>query len=562
MDSRLNLPTADQLTPTNAFQEQIRSRDFKRAAELVRDSPGGSLRTKQTLEVFKLLPPTSIGSIPPLLVYFSTMLEAGRLTAIESLELVTITLTQRRVELVETWLSEDKLECSEELGDLTRPHSVKLALMMYFRAGKSSKVVECMAESGEFEQLVAYIKQLPPSDQPPLSSLLLRLIEQDKASAALGLAQQLLRQSQSQSPSQAQAPPEQPPPLFDVEEVIDALLDRNLLKEATSLALDYLREDKPEHSSLQTKILAASLRQVPHVADALLANNLFSHFDRAYIAALCETVGLTQRALELSPELADKRRILLLCCNEPNKDWLVANFRNLIPADSRLDCLKEMLTQQPNQNQALVVELCNLCVDDDDEEALRPSNVLNMFESVGATEAAYSYLQKNQNLLENSEQLTHKYLELAVKLSRASAVSQVVRENNAYEPVYVRKLLEQAKLTDALPYLILCDRFDFVKELTVYLYEQELSRHLELYTTRINPGNTPAVVAALLDLACPTDYIEKLLEGVGGRCPAQDLIEQVERRQRLEVIRKWLEQRVNEGSQDPDVREALSRLQS
>ena len=36
----------------------------------------------------------------------------------------------------------------------------------------------------------------------------------------------------------------------------------------------------------------------PQVADSIMGNQMFSHYDRAHIATLCEKAGLLQRALE------------------------------------------------------------------------------------------------------------------------------------------------------------------------------------------------------------------------------------------------------------------------
>ena len=38
----------------------------------------------------------------------------------------------------------------------------------------------------------------------------------------------------------------------------------------------------------------------PNVADAILANGMFSHYDRPRIAQLCEKAGLYLRALQVS----------------------------------------------------------------------------------------------------------------------------------------------------------------------------------------------------------------------------------------------------------------------
>ena len=49
----------------------------------------------------------------------------------------------------------------------------------------------------------------------------------------------------------------------------------------------------------------------PQVADAILANKLFSHYDRAHIAQLCEKAGLLQRALEHYTDLYDIKRAII-----------------------------------------------------------------------------------------------------------------------------------------------------------------------------------------------------------------------------------------------------------
>lgn len=70
-----------------------------------------------------------------------------------------------KLELLEKWLTEDKLECSEELGDLLKPGTppalfvvlahcprstanATLALSVYLRAEVPHKVVQCFAENG------------------------------------------------------------------------------------------------------------------------------------------------------------------------------------------------------------------------------------------------------------------------------------------------------------------------------------------------------------------------------------------------------------------------------
>lgn len=64
--------------------------------------------------------PIQAGQTSPLLRYFGTLLNKGKLNAFESLELTRLVVSQKKNHLLETWLTEDKLDCSEELGDLVK----------------------------------------------------------------------------------------------------------------------------------------------------------------------------------------------------------------------------------------------------------------------------------------------------------------------------------------------------------------------------------------------------------------------------------------------------------
>lgn len=49
-------------------------------------------------------------------------------------------LAQGRKHLLEKWLKEDKLECSEELGDLVKQADPNLGLSVYLRGNVPNKV--------------------------------------------------------------------------------------------------------------------------------------------------------------------------------------------------------------------------------------------------------------------------------------------------------------------------------------------------------------------------------------------------------------------------------------
>ena len=63
-------------------------------------------------------------------------------------------------QLLEKWLKEDKLECSEELGDIVKTADPTLALSVYLRANVPMKVIQCFAETGQFQKIVLYAKKV------------------------------------------------------------------------------------------------------------------------------------------------------------------------------------------------------------------------------------------------------------------------------------------------------------------------------------------------------------------------------------------------------------------
>jgi len=68
----------------------------------------------------------------------------AQLNKYESLELSRPVLQQGKKQLMEKWLKEDKLECSEELGDLVKQVDPTLALSVYLRANVPNKVSQIL----------------------------------------------------------------------------------------------------------------------------------------------------------------------------------------------------------------------------------------------------------------------------------------------------------------------------------------------------------------------------------------------------------------------------------
>uniref|UniRef100_A0A1I8JL96 Clathrin-link domain-containing protein n=1 Tax=Macrostomum lignano TaxID=282301 RepID=A0A1I8JL96_9PLAT len=128
--ARCDLPGAGELF-AKKFQDFLDAKSYIEAARVAAAAPRGSLRTPETIRLFQEQPAPAAGQASPLLQYFSVLLDLGRLNKVESLELCRPVLQQGRKQLAEKWLKEDKLECSEELGDLARPVDLLLALSIY-----------------------------------------------------------------------------------------------------------------------------------------------------------------------------------------------------------------------------------------------------------------------------------------------------------------------------------------------------------------------------------------------------------------------------------------------
>lgn len=72
-------------------------------------------------------------------------------------------------------------------------------------------------------------------------------------------------------------------------------MSQNMIQQATSFLLDALKDNRPEQGPLQTRLLEMNLMNAPQVADAILGNEMFTHYDRPRIANLAEKAGLVQR---------------------------------------------------------------------------------------------------------------------------------------------------------------------------------------------------------------------------------------------------------------------------
>ncbi|KAJ8613811.1 hypothetical protein CTAYLR_004926 [Chrysophaeum taylorii] len=537
--SRLDLPGADDLYAAE-FLRLLSVGDVAGAARLAADSPKGLLRTSETIARFQQVPGQP-GQPQPVFQYFHALLEQGKLNALESLELAKPVLQQGRTQFLEKWLTEDKLECTEELGDLVRTADSNMALSVYLRANVPHKVVQMFLERGEFDKIAGYAAKV--GYRCDYSQMLAGLV-QTAPQAALEFAKQLAASS-----------------LIDPNTVVDLFMGASRVQETTAFLLEALKTNKPEEGYLQTKLLEINLRGgSPQVADAILQNNMFTHYDRQYVAKLCEAAGLAQRALEHYTDVDDIKRSLISMVSasqrgggQLNVEFVVSYFGSLSP-EASLACLRELLQRDARSNARLCAQIAAKYSEQVGSDAL-----VGLFESFSLFEGLFFYLGQIVNF--SQEPNVHfKYIEAAARIGQFKEVERVCRDSTVYDPLRVKDFLMDARLADPRPLIHVCDRHGFIEEMTSYLYSNNLTKYIEVYCNKVSPQQTPFVVGKLLDLDCNEDFIRSLLNSAGHACPVEELVEQVERRNRLRLLQPWLEARISTGNQETATHNAIGKI--
>jgi clathrin heavy chain len=494
-----NLPGAEQLF-TQQFENLMNSMDFKGAAKLAAESPQQVLRTPATIQRFQQAPGQP-GQATPILTYFGMLLEKGKLNAMESIELAKPVIQQGKQQLLQKWIGEDKLECTEELGDLIKMVDAQLALSVYLRASASPKVIQCFMETGQFDKIMVYCQKV--SYTPDWGFLLSNIVRMNPA-GALEFAQKLAAAEGV---------------TIDYGVVTDVFMQHNCLQQATSFLLDVLKGNKEEEGPMQTRLLEMNLMAAPQVADAIMANDMFTHYDRPRVAMLCEKAGLVQRAMEHYTNVDDIKRAMSRT-EMLNPEQLVKFFGTLA-VDTALECLHHLLRTNMRQNLQLVVQVAR-----EYTEQLSTEKLIELFENYNSWEGLFYYL--GAVLLKTEDKAVHfKYIEAAAKVGNFAEVERVTREDNFFDPEEVKNFLKEARLPDQRPLINVCDRYDMVEDLTHFLYSNNMSKYIELYVQKVNPMKAPQVAGALLDADCSEDFVRALILSVRAMAPAEQLVEEV-----------------------------------
>merc|ERR1719326_2702683 len=163
-------------------------------------------------------------------------------------------------------------------------------------------------------------------------------------------------------------------PLADINQIVDVFMQHNCLQQATSFLLDVLKGNKEEEGPLQTRLLEMNLMAAPQVADAIMANDMFTHYDRARIAMLCEKAGLVQRALEHYTNIDDLKRVMMR--TEMIQPEFLVKFFGTLGVENAIECLHHLLRTNMRQNLQMVVQVAR-----EYSEQLSPEKLIAMFET-------------------------------------------------------------------------------------------------------------------------------------------------------------------------------------
>jgi len=432
--SRSSLPGANELF-VNRFNVLFQQGNYVEASKVAAISPEGILRTLQTILRFSQVQPAA-GQQAPLLQYFSILLEHGKLNKYESIELCKPVVQQGKKPLVEKWLKEEKLEASEELGDLIRPMDSMLALSVYIRAVVPIKAVQCFMETGQYQKIIPYCQK---AEFSPDYVYLLRCLMRMNPDHGTQFAYLIIKEEKQL--------------VADLGHVVDVFLESSLVQQCSAFMMEALKNNRETEGPLQTRLLELNLMHFPQVADAILANKMFSHFDKYHIGQHCEKVGFLQRALELYTDIFDIKRAIVHC-NLLNSDWLISYFGSLSVTDA-LECLRTMLHANLRQN----LQVC-ISVAVKYHEHLTAKALIELFEGIKSYEGLFYFLGAIVN--SSTEPDVHfKYIKAACKTGQIKEVERICRDSNYLEAETVKNFLKEAKLNDQLPLIIVCDRFNF-----------------------------------------------------------------------------------------------------
>lgn len=530
------------------LQALLQNGDIPGAIEVCRAAPRQSLRTPDVLQRF-LLAPVPAGQSAAISQYFKAMLAVGSLNAAETIELARAVIPKGGIAFVKQQIDENKVEYSEELGDLIAAADQDLAIKVYHKAGAHHKVVNVFLTRNEAPKAVAYCKRAEYN--PDWRVVLINFVRTNpKDAVALAL---MLHRDMG------------PKPLIEPTEVVEMFLPGQNIREATQFLVEVIQEDSSvATAALQTRLLEINLKHSPAaVADRIFTQNFCLHYDPVVIAPLCERAQLWQRALEgynkiqidteyKAPTLPNIKRCLQHA-STLSAEWLLEFFSKMRPVDI-FECIKDMVATNPQGNMKVIVQAAAKFND-----LIGAPKFIDLFLQQPHFDILYFYLGATVAFTRDPE-VHFRYIQAAAEVGQMPEVERMTRESPCYDGERTKNYLKEKKLSDPWPFINVCDKHSFIDEMVRYLVETGNGSFVEQYVLRRNPLKTPDVIASLLDFHAPETQVRHVMEAAGAMCPVSELVQVLEDRHRLSLGRAWMEARVAERRMDTALFTALAKV--
>jgi len=532
----------------NRFLEFFNAGRYREAAIVAAESPASALRNAETIARFKRVPEEE-GQPPALLVYFQALLERGKLNKLESVELSQQVIALGRVQMVDKWLSADKLEASEELGDLLKQAGeLTMAMTVYVKASAHGAVLKALIENGQIAKVVPYAQRVGMTVN--IAELVQLASTYASPQAALELAN-ALQSSGLQTSSAVNAAGARS--MEDISQMFDMFLQKGMLQEATAYVLDNMKEDVETAGDLQTQVLIANLNDAPQVAGAILSRKVWTHYNKFKVAQACEKAGLAGHALLLYTDMSDVKRILTNTTHKLERESVLEFFATLSSEDA-YTCLEVLLRSNPRGNLQICVDIATQSFD-----AMGAQKVLKLFGGLKIPEALFLLLQ---GIVPQSDDpdLHFASIEESIKLGQFAEAERLTRESEHYNPEKVKTFLMSVKARDPRPLINVCDRFGYVEELVKFMVKNGQIKFVEGYVTRVNPKRCPVVCGVLLDLDQDGEFISNLVMQVKNTVAVDELMVEFEKRNKLKLLRSFFEAKLGEESKDEAVHTGLAKI--
>lgn len=137
------------------FDNMKNSGLYLEALLLVAKSGKSFLRTFEYISSIKDFPP--INETSALLEYFAIVLEDDKLNEVESLELVQLAVSKKKLDIVRKWLDSDQIFCTTQLGKVILESDIELALNIFKKANSEVMILHCLALLGNFDEFSQHL---------------------------------------------------------------------------------------------------------------------------------------------------------------------------------------------------------------------------------------------------------------------------------------------------------------------------------------------------------------------------------------------------------------------